>query len=167
MKHLGKHQLVVVIILTFTMNGCVSVSIGNKNMRKSSSVEFVAPKKPFEKIDLKSADQAWQNRQTGTTLSYLSVCNDASDPSLDALRSSTLQGLEELSIKSENKFQYNSREAIKSEVSGKLDGVEVVVKMVIFKKNYCNYTISMVGLKGKSESDFVVFDDFTTGFRAP
>lgn len=146
---------------------CVSVKLGNEDVTKSSTVQVKKPTAPFESISLKNADQAWQNKRTGTTLSYLSICNDTNDPTLESLRDSTLRGLENITVQKEEVVPYNKREGLKSEVSGQLDGVKVVVKLMIFKKNFCSYTISMVGIQGKYNSDATQFDSFVEGFVAP
>ncbi len=171
MRHLERHKkfrnLLFLTLVTIGNASCVSVKLGNENVSKSATVRFDKPAKPFEVIALKNADESWQNKNTGTTISYLSICNDTSDPTLQSLRDSTVRGIEEADIEKENMIPYNNRQALRSDISGHLDGVKVMVKLLIFKKNFCNYTISMVGIQSKYESDSVEFEKFIKGFIAP
>ena len=175
MRHHVRHGknlsfLINILMLFFfliTHVSCVSVKLGNEDVTKSGSVHYNKPAAPFENITLKNADHAWQNKQTGSTLSYLSICNDTSDPTLESLRNSTLRGIEVTKIDKEDTIPFNSREALKSDVLGQLDGVKVIVKLLIFKKNFCSYTISMVSIQGKSLTDSQEFERFIQGFTAP
>lgn len=156
-----------ILFLSIIQTGCVSVNLGNEKIAKSKSVDYKSPGKPFESIDIKNADKAWKNPETGTTLSYLSICNDPADPTLASLRDSTIAGIEELKTLSEEVVSFNGRQAIKTSATGQLDGVKILIKLLIFKKNNCNYTISLVGVQDKAEKDLEKFDIFTNGFSAP
>lgn len=150
----------------FIFTACVSVKLGNEDVAKSKKIDFTPPSQPFTDVSLKNADRSWQNPSTGTTLSYLSICNDTSDPSVESIRDTTLHGLENSKIEKEELIPYNAREALKSDISGQLDGVKVRVKLLIFKKNFCNYTISMVAIQNKMSTDSEVFENFIKGFKA-
>src|SRR3712207_6845485 len=77
---------------------CVSVNIGPSKPTPSVGVEYVQPTKPFEELPLKDADRAWQNKGNGNTISYLSICNDPSDPSLETARTDLLNSLSQLKV---------------------------------------------------------------------
>lgn len=161
-RHLG------LLVFSFCLNGCVSVNLGNKDIAKSQTVRFKAPDRPYESIDLKSADKAWQSQNTGSTISYLSVCNDPSDPSLEALRDGTLRGIDNLNVEKESRWDFNAREALRTKATGRLDGVKIKIDLVTFKKNYCNYTLSLVGVESRfGSTDQQQFDRFVGEFTAP
>lgn len=144
------------------------MNLGNKDVNRSDEVKYREPPTPYSEITLKSADRAWQNRSTGVTLSYLSVCRDNADPDLEVLRDNTLRGIESLKLEKDEKVTYNGREGLRSYATGSLDGIKVAMRLLIFKKNFCNYTISMVGVQGRlSVSDEAVFTQFLEGFVAP
>lgn len=159
--------LTALISLLIPFMGCVSVKLGGSEVKKSSQVQFDPPSRSFASIILPHADSAWQNNKTGTTLSFISTCNDSSDPSLVSMRDSALRGLEELKLIKDEALTYNGREALRTEASGQLDGVKVEVRLMHFKKNFCDYTISMVGVQDKVKEDVSVFDNFLRGFKAP
>lgn len=165
MRHLQLRHLSVGFLF---LCSCVSVNLGNKDVSRSTEVRLSEPSNSYVSIALKAADRAWQSKSTGTTLSYMSVCNDAADPSLEALRGSTLRGIEQLKIENEERPTYNGRDSLRTKASGSLDGIKVVIRTMIFKKNFCNYTISMVGLESRfSQNDENVFNVFLEGFVAP
>lgn len=170
MGHQMKRQLwniLTIIIGLFFLPSCVSVKLGNEDIKKSNQVQYVSPSEKFRPIELKNADKAWQNKNTGTTLSFLSVCDDTADPSIESLQSSTLRGLDQVQVNSSDTQKYNNREAVRTVATGKVDGVSVQLLLMIFKKNSCNYTVSMVGLVEKIDTDKNEFDKFLEGFVAP
>ena len=167
MKHHEWHLDFKALTLLLFSASCVSVKIATNDGHKQSELSFQAPASPFESISLDNADKAWQNKKTGSTLSYLSQCKDNADPSLESLRDTTLRGLDSVEILKDEKMSYNGREAVKTQVKGKLDGVSVLVRLLIFKKNFCRYTISMVGVESHVDSDVQIFETFLGKFEAP
>lgn len=168
MRQLMRLQLLMVLFFPLVISSCVSVNLGNNSPTKNTYVRFASPKAPYTDIRIESADSAWQNSQTGTTLSYLSVCKDTSDPSLSSMQISSLKGFDNLAVQSEETIPFNEREGRKVVADGSLDGVPVTIRLLLFKKNNCNYTLSMVGTKKRfNDFDQKSFDDFTASFRAP
>lgn len=147
--------------------GCVSVNIGPKGPVKSEGVAFVAPVSPFEVLKDAKADGAWKNARTGSSIGYLSSCGDASDTSLEGAMNEMFSGLQNLKTVSSEPTRFNGREALVSEVEGTAEGVRTRVRAIVFKKNGCLYTLSLVGLVNGFEQDRSIFDGFAKGFRAP
>lgn len=155
------------VILALLAGGCVSVSLGTSEVKRAQSLKITSPNKPFESISTQSADAAWKNPSSGSIISYLSACGDESDPSLHALRNDILRGLEKLRIEKEERFQFQSREALRSRVFGDVDGVTSFVDLVVFKKNSCNFVITLVSKPDGAEKDVANFDDFLRRFEVP
>ena len=153
-------------VLIATAVACVSVNIGPKGAEKSKGVEVDAPEKPFEAMD-SNADGAWQNRTNGNSISYLSTCNDPADPALENVTRELFSGITELRTIQSKETTFNGREALDSEVIGRVDGVLTRVRAVVFKKNTCLYTISYIGVPKAFEEDRPRFDAFLRNFRAP
>ena len=61
----------------------------------------------------------------------------------------------------------NGREALETEVEGKLDGVMTRIRALVFKKNGCTYTISHIGVPRTFEEDRGRFTEFLGNFQAP
>lgn len=168
MTHLQTRQLWLVIFFCTVNSACVSVNLGNKNQKKSDYVRYRSPSSPYKDIRIESSDFAWQNNDNGTTLSYLSVCNDPADPSLDSMKTTSLRGFDSLVLNSDEEMTYNERLGKKVSADGTLDGVPVTIRLLVFKRNFCSYTISMVGVKKNFNStDQTTFDNFIGSFKTP
>jgi hypothetical protein len=147
--------------------GCVSVNIPS-NKPERSKVSLNPPVSPFQKSSMEgSADGVWRNPRTGNNISYLTQCGDKADPDLESIRSELALGLSDYRVISSSRFDYNSREALRSTIAGKVDGIDTKMDVVVFKKNGCIYTLTLVGLAPRLQEDVGAFDKFISGFQAP
>ncbi len=155
------------ILPAFTLASCVTVNLGGGKTTTAQGVSYNQPQKPFEEIKLKDADHAWQNKDNGSTISYLSTCNDPADPGLLAARGDFLASLNSLKIVSENDSEFNGREALTTVAEGKVDGVNTRVELLLFKKNNCLYTLSFVALAKTFNDNHANYGEFVQSFKAP
>lgn len=158
---------ILLLAPTFALSSCVTVNLGGGKTTTAQGVAYDEPKKPFEEIKLKDADRAWQNDDNGSTISYLSTCNDPSDPSLQAARSDFLASLTGLKVISENESEFNGRDALSTVAEGSVDGVKTRVEMLLFKKNNCLYTLSFVALAKTFNDNHSAYSEFSQSFKAP
>ena len=149
------------------LSGCVSVNLGAGHTEKANGVDFVEPQKPFERVKLENADQAWQNPNNGNTISFLSECYSPTETHLKTLEMEISQVLREPVIESSQEIQYNQRGALRSRIQGTLDGVPTKIELVLFKKNNCTYTLSYVSVTSHFERGLKPFEEFLSQFRAP
>lgn len=167
----NSHKLsrtLILLILTGSLNllACVSVSIGNNEVERADGVKYTAPEQ-FKEEDLPHVDKAWKNTSNGNSISFLSDCKATSDPSLENLRSGVISGLNEVEILNEDFGRYNGRAALRSEVSGYVDGIKSKFDLMIFKKNGCIYILTYVALADTFDEDHKAFKNFLEGFKAP
>ena len=176
MKHLHSNDIklastlflaLATLALISTLSGCVSVSVGGPKSERSKGVKVSTPSEPFKSIDGARADGAWENPHTGNSISYLSVCNDPSDPSLESASQELFSDLKKLVVIKQIPTTFGGREALDSEVEGKVEGIATRVRAVVFKKNGCLYTLSLVGVASKFDEDRSRFTAFLEGFEAP
>jgi hypothetical protein len=152
---------------TLVLSGCISLSIGQKGAQKSEDVRFDEPGSSFQALGNTPADKAWQNKDNGNTISYLSSCNDPADPTLaSAAQEMTVDLQNPNTIKSEY-VRSNGREALDTDTEGRIEGVTTRVRTFIFKKNGCLYTLSYVGISKTFEKNKADFEKFVKGFVAP
>ena len=163
----SRFQILTWAATSLLLLSCVTINMVDNDLSKASGMTYDAPPQPFQPFDTDSADKAWQNQQTGSSISYVSSCNESNDPALDQLRKNIVGGISDLTIVKENKIQYNQREALDSTIGGKVDGVAIQNRIVIFKKNNCNYSLSYVALKEKFDKEEVIFENFVRSFKAP
>lgn len=148
-------------------SGCVSVNIGPGKTERSADVTFTAPDAPFSPIDGSKADGAWQNRGNGNTISFLSTCNDPADPPLEAVARELFTDLKDAKTIANETTIFNGREALSTEVEGRIDGVFTRIRALVFKKNACLYTLSYIGVARSFAADRASFDRFLKSFQAP
>lgn len=145
---------------------CVSVKIPSASGTPAKDVKYDNPAAPYSEIKVNTADKAWLSSSTGNTISFLSECNSSEDPSLEELANDNLGVLDNLKILKSDKGEFNGREALFTIAQGDVDGVLVGTRLVIFKKNGCNYTLSYGGVWKTFESERKVFDGFVSSFKA-
>jgi hypothetical protein len=159
--------IVLLLFWTLSLLACVSVSIKPPTVSKSSEYRFQPPAKPFEKMNSDQADHAWQNPRNGNTLAILTGCSPDKDPSLATLESDVIQALNTYKVLSSQDFTFQDRAAKRSLVEGTVDGIQVKLDFVIFKKRNCSYTLTYVGRSSNFDLDLASFEKFLTGFEAP
>lgn len=153
-------------LMTFALAGCVSVQLPSLDGTRASSVEFQAPASPFSQLKSDIADKAWMSSQTGNTISYLSDCGAKLDPSLDQLIDESAQSLDTPVVKSEA-LTFNHRAAKIASVDGVVDGIPMKLKLLVLKKNDCNYTLSYTAKPSAYDREVQAFETFTQSFKAP
>ncbi|MCB0347571.1 MAG: hypothetical protein KDD37_01985 [Bdellovibrionales bacterium] len=155
-------NLLHLLILT----SCVSVQLQKPLvLEKSKYYSLVVPSKPFVRMEQTGMDQYWRNAKNANSISLQTACSENYDPSFQDLSYQNIQGIDEIKKVVESKFDYNSRVGLKSEYEGLVDGISVVIKLVVFKKNNCSYVISYFGKKQSIESDLHTFNKFVNNFR--
>lgn len=159
--------LILLCLLPFLTTACVSVNLGPKPGGHAASVKFSEPPPPFKEMKTDDADKAWQRADNGNTISFTSVCDEPSDPTLETMQASTVSSLQNSKIQKETRGKFNDRESLETLSTGSVDGVSITLRFVVFKRNNCNYTISFVALSKFFETDLPYFDQFLKGFHAP
>ena len=161
-----KYLFTTIISLLIFFIGCVSVKLSQEQLAKSKHINYTPPSKPFKTFQTPSADRAWKNKKTGSSISYLSSCNEPGEPDLNAIKNNTLSGINDLKILSEKNITFNKREALHVQSTGFLDGIKIHLNLIIFKKNRCNYTLTFISLDSFYEADIKHFNAFVENFEA-
>jgi hypothetical protein len=146
----------------------VSVNLGgNKSPKHAEGVKFSEPGSPFRKETREDIDGAWKNEKNGNLISYLTDCQDQSDPTLETIVQGAISGLSEMKIDSSENPIVQGREARRVVAQGKVDGVASKIDLLAFKRNHCIYMLSYVGVSKAFDKDHAQFDKFIQGFYAP
>lgn len=149
------------------LSACVSVNLGSRQAKRASGVNYSEPNKPFTKESRSDVDGAWKNSKNGNLISFLTDCQDESDPSLDSIVQGTLTGVSALNIEKKDSPTVQGREGRRILASGKVDGVPTQIDLLVFKRDSCIYILSYVGVQSAFAADHSQFDRFVNGFRAP
>jgi len=155
------------VFAALLVSGCVTVDVGSSKSEPAKNVSYDDPQNPFEKSKTKTSDHLWLSHRTGNSISYLSDCGATQEPTLEQLESEALSSLSELKVLNTQKIQYNHREALKTMVEGRVDGVPVKMNLVTLKKNNCNYTLVYGAVSKNFETEISHFEKFVGSFKAP
>lgn len=165
--HIKMSKLILLFTAAF-FTGCVTVNLGDGSKgQKAKGVEYMEPAAPFVKEARDTVDAAWKNAKNGNVISYLSDCKDPSDPPLDHIVQGVLAGLNDVKVESTESPMIQGREARHVVAFGKVDGVPTGTELVVFKRNFCIYILSYVGVQKFFPENRAAFTQFTSGFRAP
>ncbi len=157
----------ILIAISASLAGCISMNVGGKPAEKAQELSYTDPAKPFSKIQKEGFDRVWQSKSTGNSIAYLSECKTATEPSLTAMEAETLNVNQDTKLISSKESTFNQRGSLETLAEAKLDGVEIKMAFLFFKKNGCQFTLSYVGRSKNFESEFEHFEKFKRNFRAP
>lgn len=145
---------------------CVSVQLptSSAKSKKATDYKYSDPGSPFHEADAKNSDRTWISSQTGSTISFFTSCSN-SEPPIRNIRSNALQGIESISIKSEAPVSIGDREGLRSIIEGELEGIDITMDIVIFKKNTCSYQINYISLRQNFIKEKNSFETFFKNFR--
>lgn len=158
-------RLIIAALITVLLPGCISLNIGAPDTVKSKNLNYKEPDKHFKGLKSSSADRAWLSQKTGNTLSFTSECGDAS-ANIDQIYNELLSGVSQSKVVEEKREFFNERAAIKSHVTGNVDGIPVKMAFLVFKKNSCVYSISYGGVEKNFESELADYQKFLSHFKA-
>jgi hypothetical protein len=134
---------------------------------KAEDLYFSAPSAPFIEKDTENLDAYYIEPKTGNSISIKSACYDPADPSLKSLEKSAFNGMTVIKVLNSKTEEFNKREALHSQRLVKIDGIPVIVEMMVFKKNDCNYIITHVGIEKNFNKTKSHFNNFLKDVRAP
>lgn len=155
------------ILAIIFLGGCVSVNIGNSEAKRASGVQVREPVEPFQKESREDVDASWRHKANGNAISYISDCQDSSDPDLDTIANGVFSGLSQITYDSKEEMEFRRREAKRILAHGKVDGVPTYIDLLVFKKNRCIYILSYVSLPNTYKANKRDFDQFIEGFNPP
>ena len=158
---------VIWLLVSLLLSACVSVNLGSRQVKRAAGVRYSEPTNPFEKDSRTDVDGAWKNPKNGNLISFLSDCQDESDPTLDSIVQGTLTGVSALKILKEDSPMVQNREGRRVLASGKVDGVPTQMDLLVFRKDSCIYILSYVGVQSSFSDNHSQFDRFVGGFKAP
>jgi hypothetical protein len=112
-------------------------------------------------------DLAWFNDELSSVIQVNASCDPALDIPLRVLTDHLLFGFTEREVRSADTIAMDAREALRTHLRAKLDGVPRELVLVVMKKNGCVYDFSLVAPPGAAfEHAEGAFDALTRGFRS-
>lgn len=155
----------IATLVFFNVAGCVSVKLAPSSPpEKARDAHYKDPAAPFKSSNSAASDRMWISTKTASTISYFTSCSP-SEPPLKNIRAAAFSSLENIEVTHEEPIRINDREGLKSDIEGKMEGVPVKVRFIVFKKNSCSYHLSYVALKENFEKELDQFSNFVKNFK--
>ena len=161
-----KKQLVatlIVISTPFMFVSCVSSLLKDAPPTFSKEITLTPPPAPFQKMNT-SVYPSWKNAKSGNVISIISDCAQDSSFKLSSLHQIIESSLDNVKVVQEETISLKGRTAFSRAISAHLDGLQIEVQSVTFKRKSCGYVASLSGKQGNLSSDKAHFDEFISGF---
>ena len=155
---------VMLLGLVVVASGCGASLVAGMYTREGLSYRVVEPSSGWRRVGFADNDLAWVSSQ-GHVIAINATCTGHEDPQLDVLTNHLVIGFTDREWVSRKKFQLDGREAMRSLVRAKLDGVGRSLDLVVLKKNGCVHDFSYVSPEGLEAEHQAEFDALVAGFR--
>lgn len=117
------------------------------------------------RLELEENDLAWHDPRMGAVVQINSTCDPFQDVPLTALTNHLLIGFTDRQFRSSEIVPLDGREALRSHVVAKLDGVPRELLLYVLKKDTCTYDFALIAPPGSSyERAEPEFERFVSGF---
>lgn len=119
----------------------------------------------WQRTNVEGTMLAFHDRAGGGAINVYSRCGlDGDDVPLSALTNHLLIGFTERDIADQKVVPLDGREAMRTLVRAKLDGVPVALAIYVLKKDGCVYDLVWVSSPERFEAGLPSFDGFVAGF---
>ena len=116
-------------------------------------------------IEVEGALIAYRDDRDAATIALNGRCGlDGDDVPLEALTHHLFIHFTDRQLVKQERFELAGRAALRSELTGALDGVHMHYLVVVLKKNCCVYDFMLVNAEGK-RADQQAFERFVGGFE--
>lgn len=103
----------------------------------------------WERIGIEQNDLAWLDERTGAVVQVNASCDPFQDVPLSALTNHLLIGFTDREWRSSEAVPLDGREALRSHVVARLDGVPRELLLYVLKKNRCTYDFALIAPPGE------------------
>jgi hypothetical protein len=110
-------------------------------------------------------DLAWNDPRTGAIVQVNASCDPAADIPLSVLTNHLLAGFTGRDVREQAVVPMDGREALRTHLVARLDGVSRELLFYVMKKNECVYDLALIAPEGESfTSALLQFEPFVQGF---
>jgi hypothetical protein len=164
-------QLGAWVVLSFVTLGCASAGSLNGNVFRGqeTSYQIAVPGPPWQRVGVnKDNDLSWHSAAKAGVLQVDSKCNPDFDIPLQALTMHLLIGFTDQKVISQQTLPMDGREAMRTHLQAKLDGVPREMLLQVLKKDGCVYDFALITPPGPAFDEALPdFDALLAGFRTP
>lgn len=163
---MGPLRVGLFVLGVVALGGCRGVLAGQSFTREGLSYRVVVPAgDEWRRVDFADNDLAWMSNKSPHVIAINATCTGHEDPPLDVLTNHLVFGFTERETVSRTPFTLDGRDALRTLVHAKLDGVPTSIELVVLKKNGCVHDltyISPIGAEGTYRKDF---EAMVSGFK--
>ena len=134
---------------------------------RNDELSFRLPGTPrgYRSIDSQGALLAFRDDGNASTIAVSGRCGeDGDDVPLAALTHHLFLEFTEREVESQENLILDGREALRTSLTAKLDGVQKRFDVFVLKKNGCVYDFMLVARPGPDDEGRKVFEEFVEGF---
>jgi hypothetical protein len=159
-----KHFLILLSIssILISLSSCVSTLLQEKAPSFSKEITFTEPQNTnasFKKIQ-KSIYPAWKNQVSGNVISIISDCNETTPLSFSNMQQLFNDSIDQAKITKQIQIQFKNKLAHFMITSGQIDGQDIEIRSLTFKRKNCVYLSALSGKPIVIEQDQKSFDNF-------
>ena len=156
------------LLVSLSTIGCATTGTLKNGLYRGEETSYrIGPVGPgWSRVTVdRQNDLAWHNEAKGAVMHVDSTCDPAFDIPLSALRNHLLIGFTERETVEEEIVPMDGREALRTHLTAKLDGVPRDIMLQILKKDGCVYDFALITPPGPSFEDTVGdFNQMLAGF---
>lgn len=159
-----KHFLILLFLTSslIALTSCVSTLLQEKAPSFSKEITFTEPQNTnasFKKIQ-KSIYPAWKNQVSGNVISIISDCNEINTLSFASMQQLFNDSIDQAKITKQVQIQFKNKPAHFMITSGQIDGQDIEIRSLTFKRKNCVYLSALSGKPQVIEQDQKSFDTF-------
>lgn len=162
----GKLAPLALIAMALGAQGCGSAGFDGQVYR-GDQVEFRVGKVPeaWHRIDAPGGVLAFRDEVTPASIAVSGRCGkDGDDVPLEALTAHLFLEFTDRRVEKQERIPFDGREALRTDLLAKLDGVEKRFTVFVLKKNGCVYDFMHIAPPNAPESGREHFVTFVEGF---
>ena len=159
----------VVVACACALLGCPHEDQFDGTVYHAGRLSFRAGPVPstWKRLDIDGPLLAFHDTTSNGSIDVNAKCGeDQLDTSLIALRTQLLIGFTETNFREEKVVPFDRREALRTVLDAKLDGVPMSLDIYVYKKNGCVYDIVYVARPQRFDQGLDAFESFVAGFSA-
>lgn len=157
---------VIIVGLVGALCGCRGVLAGQTFTHEGVSYRVIQPEgREWRRVDFADNDLAWMSTTSPHVIAINSTCTGHEDPPLDVLTNHLVFGFTDRETISRTPFMLDGRDALRTLVHAKLDGVPTSVELVVLKKNGCVHDFTYISPIGNEGTYRKEFEAMVSGFK--
>ena len=161
-----KRVFLMGVVCALAGAGCRGVLNGEMFTAEGLAYRVVKPGGDgWRRVDFADNDLAWMSTSSAHVIAINATCTGHEDPPLDVLTNHLVFGFTDKELIKRTPFTLDGRDALRTVVHAKLDGVPTALELVVLKKNGCVHDFTYVSPLGEEAKYRAEFEALIAGFK--